>query len=224
MSEEKKIENGEEEKVELDAQTYGALLDRLDELEEKHIQPMQPPVDDDPKSLIDELADEGKKDSDTPEITPPENLDTMSNTELLNFMVDVVNKQAGPKMRDMEVKFETLRVLREIDKAESKYDDFWRYEGKIKELSMANPSLNIEQAYKLARAENPPPKGEEGSETPIAKRTTTEKILNLPPRTAFGEKPSVASGTTTEVDRGSTMKDAGEKAWEEAVGKDKNQI
>lgn len=226
MSEENNTAKSEEKvvqynKVELDPETYAALLDRIAELED--VSSTKESKSKGNRSIVDELADEGKEGSQIPQITPPDNLDEMSNTQLVNFIVDVLNKQAGPRLENMEVKYETLRVLREIDKAESKYDDFWRYENKIREISMANPALSIERAYHLAKAENPPPPKVEGEETAKDRKTRTEKLLNLPGR-ALGEKPSVAVSSTAEVSKNTTLKDASSRAWDEIVGKGKTSL
>jgi hypothetical protein len=112
-----------------------------------------------------------------------------------------------------------MRVLREIDKAESKYEDFWQYEDKIRDISIANPSLGIEDAYQLAKSKTPA-RIKEGDDKTERKVTRTEKLLNLPART-FGEKPTVAAGSTRDIVRGDNLKKAAERAWDDVVGKGK---
>ena len=201
-------------KIELTDEQYAALLERtasLEELENATKESRQKPS-------LDDLVHEGTQKQKEEEKQLPVDLDELSNTQLVNVVLDVINSQAGEKLNKMEVAVETLRIAREIDKAEVKYDDFWIYEDAIREISMNNESLSIEDAYQLAKLKNPQ-KTTDG-ENKERKQTRTEKLLNLPPRT-FGEKPSVAVASTTSLDRGETLKSAATKAWEEVVGKGK---
>jgi len=226
MSDETETKEGErtdqtsQSKVELDVETYNALLDRVAELEESSALPRR--QSDEPSS-VDELAEEAKSRGRQPAIvTPPRDIDEMSNTQLVQYVFEVIDQQAAPRLNKMEVAVETMRVLREIDKAEGKYKDFWRYGDVIKEVSTANPSLSIEDAYHLAKSRSP--RSEEEGEKPQKKEPTrTEKLLNLPART-FGEKPGIATSSTREVNRSESLRSAAERAWEESVGKGKTSI
>jgi len=216
--------NGEAEGVvEIPEGTYKGLLDRLEELEERE-QGVQQNQSAEPKSIVEQLADEAGNETQVEEMEMPENIDSMTNSQLLGFFADVVNNQAGAKLKDIELKIETHRVLREIDKAEQKYDDFWRYEGKIRELSSANPKLSIEQAYKLARSDDPPKKEEQQGENTDVRRTKTEKLLNLPQRGVVSERSQIAPSSTQNMNTGASMDDAADRAWNEAVGKDKHRV
>ena len=227
MSEEnQKTTNGEQEesfpvgKVELDPDTYQALLDRIAELEERSEAVGQ--VQRTSTSTLDDLAEEGKSRVQEQPATRelPSNIDDMSNTEVVHLVVDEINKQAAIKLNSLELEVHTLRILREIDKAELKYDDFWLYEDKVKEFAMANPSVSIEDAYLLAKQKSPKKKEEEG-ENVANKKTATERLLNLPSRQALGEKPGVAVSSTAAAGESHTLKSAAKKAWDEQVGKGK---
>lgn len=223
MGDETKVEEGERtdqtpaSKVELDVETYNALLDRVAELEDATAVPRR--QSDEPSS-VDELAEEARSRGRQPAIvTPPKDIDEMSNTQLAQYVFDTINQQAAERINKMEVSVETMRVLREIDKAEVKYKDFWRYGDAIKEVSTANPSLSIEDAYHLAKSRSP--RAEEEGDKPQKKEPTkTEKLLNLPART-FGEKPTIAASSTRDVHRQESIRSAAERAWEEQVGKGK---
>jgi hypothetical protein len=228
--EETKIENGEGKtkegtggKVELEAETYEALLERLAELEDASTSTGT--VQNIERSSLDDLADEGTRSTDegTQQRALPPNLDDMSNTEVAHFIVEEINRQAAERLNKVEVSIETLRVLREIDKTASKYDDFWLYENEVKDSTMANPSMTIEDAYLLAKQKSPKqaPKGEGDN---ASKRTRTEKLLNLPSRAALGEKPGVAASSTEDMRSGKTIKSAAERAWKETVGEGKTEV
>jgi len=228
MSEETKDNQGEltdDQKpstVELPAETYNALIERIGELEDQVTSVGV--VQSTERSTLDELADEGRTTKTDMPREPFKNLDDMSNTEVAQYVVDEINRQAGEKLNKVEVSIETLRVLREIDKAESKYDDFWLYENLVKDYTMANPSMSIEDAYLLAKQKSPKQvKDEDGDKS--EKKTKTEKLLNLPSRAALGEKPGVAASSTEDSRPGKhTLKSAAEKAWEETVGKNKSEV
>lgn len=205
--------------VELDTDTYDSLLDRLSELEEMATK-QQP----EPRSTVDQLADEGRnyQQQQTSEITLPTDLDEMSNTQLVQYLVETINAQAGRRLEQTEEQIQTIKVAREIDKAEAKYKDFWTYGNKIKEIALANPALSIERAYHLAKAEMPkqPPTDDQSQRR---EPTRTEKLLKLPART-YGEKPSIAASSMTDTNRGMSLKSAAERAWEETVGKGKTSV
>ena len=203
--------------VELDADTYDGLLERLAELEERST-----PAPQKPRSTVDELADEGTQYEQDTQVVLPADLDDLNNTQLVTYLVDTINSQAGKRLEHVEVALETMRVAREIDKVENKYTDFWTYGNKIKEIALANPALTIERAYHLAKAEMPkqPKTGEESNKRG---QTRTERLLKLPART-YGEKPTMAASSTSEMNKGTSLKSAAERAWEETVGKDKKSI
>jgi hypothetical protein len=207
-------------KVELNAEQYTALLDRLAELETlvAKATPARQEVTD-----IDQLAREAKVKPVEEEELPkaPEDLDQMSNKELADYILSQVN-QAGQQLMTEVM---TLKVLREIDKCESKYEDFWDYQEEVQRIATQNPSLNIEQAYKLAKVskeEQAKTKQKEKSEAK-ASEPLTQKLLKLPPRPTPGEKSGVAPGSTKPGEF-KTVRDAALKAWEEVVGKGKTEI
>lgn len=228
MNEEQTPVDGEEgseeqapQNVQLPLETYNALLDRLAALEEAEAQPRKAK---DRPSTIDELAEEGRAPaSQEPAVRqPPKDLDELTNTQLAMYIVDEINRQASDRLNKVEVSVETLRIWREIDKAEAKHQDFWQYEDKVRELSVANPSLSIEEAYLLAKSKSPV-KEKQGDNRQNREPTRTERLLNLPAR-AFGEKPNVAPSSTSETNAKHTLRSAAQRAWEEQVGKGKTSL
>ena len=204
---EKKEDAGE--KVVLSKDQYTGLLERLDELETAaSSQASRRKAED-----IDALAQEGVTKS-TPQEPqqqgPVKPLDEMSNSELVNLIMNEV----GTGGRELMTKVQTLEVLREIDKCEIKYPDFWDHEQEVHKLAVANPTLSIEQCYKLAKeAKGPVEKKDPKGEPQERLKTRTEKLLNLP---SLGERPSIAPGAT-KVGGITSLKDAAEAAWAEVI-------
>lgn len=204
---EKEIKEEKVESVTLTKEQYAALLDRVAELEDASLRKEK-----DIWSL-NELTEEGKK---APKQTKEEeepDWDNISGKELVQRITEAVN-QAGVKL---QTEIETLKVMREIDKCEAKYKDFWEHEEEMRKIAMENPSLSIEKAYQLAKIDKEGEKKEEG----VAK-TKTEKLLNLPPRSE-GEKPGVVP-SSTKASEVKTLREAALKAWDETVGKGKTEI
>lgn len=220
---EEKEQNKEEELVSLTKEQYDALLERVSELEGSKEEEGKKDT-----YTLDELAEEGKKTKRTGRRVDQQiedlDWDNMSNKEIFGKLVDAVNA-AG---RELQTEIETLKVMREIDKAEVKYKDFWKFEKDVRRIAMENPSLSIEKAYKLAKVEKgeseETEKEEKGEKEDKVMKTKTEKLLNLPPRGApIGEKPGVAS-TSTKASEIKTLREATSRAWDEVVGKGKSVI
>lgn len=215
--EEKKGEK-EEKVVTLSESQYSALLDRVAELEDVSLSKKKDIYD------IDELAEEGKRREVIPVKGEEVDWEALSNKELVDKIVEAVN-QGGLQL---QTQIETQKVLREIDKCEVKYDDFWKFEKDIRRIATENPTLSIEKAYRLAKLEIEGDKKEEKKEGEKreevgAKTTRTEKLLNLPPRVPGGEKPGVVS-SSTKGSQTKTLREAADRAWDEAVGKGKESI
>lgn len=209
-----------EEKVSLDRETYNALLDRVSELEALSVPPKKGKDD---VVDIDELAEEGRSSRKQTSTREEEvDFDSMSNTQLVQFLSQRLDEALGARLSSVETTVETLKVLREIDKAEAKHEDFWDYKDEIKSISIRNPTLSIEEAYQLAKSGKPPKeKGKEGEEKVVT--TRTEKLLKLPPRVS-GEKPTGVAPSATKTGQTKGIKSAAEKAWDDVVGKGKVEI
>ncbi|MCL6441693.1 MAG: hypothetical protein K6T27_09410, partial [Thermoleophilum sp.] len=202
------------QEVTLSAEQYAALLDRLAELEEVALSKAKEAKKE--TYDVDELAKLGKA-VQTREAPREEEVDLeqLSNKELVNYVLSLGQQTISQQLLALETKLETLRVQREIDKCEQKYKDFWDYEEDIKKIAVENPSLSIEQAYRLAKSL----KEEKGENlrAPEAK-PRTQVLFNLPPRPPMGEKPGRVAPKSTQAAEIKTLKDAAAKAWEEVVG------
>jgi hypothetical protein len=193
-------DDGDKPKIELDADVYEALLDRIEELETK------PKVDADDD--IDYLADEALgNQNNSPQPKPiqgqPKNFDDMTRQELVNHIVSNVVAKISEFSQPLVNEVQLIKVQRETDRAAAKYDDFEQYEKEVMHTALRHPTLTIEDAYKMVKS-GKADKADKGSKTGDDsegkdKRTATEKLLKLPPRRDLGHKPSVASGTVKEA-------------------------
>jgi len=198
--------------VTLTAEQYERLLDRIAELEEVALKGRS-------VFTVDDLAYEGvgrpKSGFQTEESAGPvkdtgvPDVESMTQTELVNYIISEVNKAARPIVEELEL----LKVLREIDKCEAKYSDFNEYAEEVQRIVMNNPSLSIEQAYKLAKAERGEGKAEKG-----VRQDRDRLIYDLPPRPRrqpAGERPSTVSAEATQEKGPATTKEAAARAWQE---------
>lgn len=194
----KQEEQVQPQKVELTAEQYNALLDRIAELEALALKQQSQPVVP-PSSQEYGTSEEAGVD-----------IDQMSPRELVQF----INEQVSQIGQQLLVEIQTLKVQREIDKCEAKYPDFWDYEEAIRAIAMENPTLSIEQAYKLAKQQM-----EEEARPKKAEATSsvTQRILKLPPKVVPGEKPSTAPSATRKTEP-RTLREAAERAWEDIAG------
>ena len=202
--------------VTLDRGTYEALLDQIAELEATSTA----------KASVDDLTKDLEPE---PKPKPAEfdlgAIDQMSNSQLATFIIDIINEQGGAAINELSKKLESITVLREIERAESKHDDFWQHEKDVRRIAMKNPSLTIEEAYKLAKAEAAEKGTGPKSDGDPPPKTKTERVLRLPPRGAVGERPShIAGATTTGKSSAMTLRAAALSSWDEIVGKDKESI
>lgn len=203
------------DKVELDADQYSALLDRIAELEAAATPAPGPKAKGDD---VDDLLEEANRRKASGGGGGGQvDLENMSNTELFQYIMEV----GGQEIRRIDVGLETMKLMRDIDKVSAKFEDFDLYEEEIRDIAMKNPTLSIEKAYKLAKAENPT-KGDKKKQDGGLPKTHTEKILNLPSRQIIGEKPgSIADSSTRKTGTALSTKSAAEEAWDEIMGKDK---
>ena len=216
---EKKEEKQFTTKIELTPEQYNAMLDDMAELEAlRAAKPKKEKEEEDEELDVEKLAREGKK-TKAKEEEETLDLDNMTNTQLANAILKEIDKRNNDRLNPLEVTVETLRMLREIDKAEGKHEDFWDYGEQVQKMCVTDPNLSVEDAYILAKSKAPVKK-EKGEKETVP--TKTERLLKLPPR-VHGEKPGVAAGTTINIDKGKTVKSAAEKAWEDTL-KDRNSI
>ena len=204
IKKEEEVKKEEEQTVTLTGEQYNALVDRLAELEDSLLHgPAKKEV-----YTLDELESQGRRRAPKTEAIAEEDIDGLTNTQLANLIFD---KAKNEVILPLQTEVATLKVLREIDKCELKHNDFWEYEKEIYAISTKNPSLSIEDSYKLAKGDRKE-KEEANPEKRIGK-----KVHNLPPKVILGEKPG-SLNAVTKTSEVKTLKDAATRAWEEIEG------
>lgn len=187
--------------IKLKPEQYSALLERIQELEEGSKRSKVYSLDD--------LAEEakGKSGRATEARKPDKDINDMSRLELAQYIVNVIGDHFTPVANDLQVQIQTIKVAQEIDRTAAKYDDFWDLHEDILRIGTENPSLSIEKAYKLAKAER--------GETPSKKSSKDKTLLTLPPKPVLGDKPNMPSRSQT-TPKVMSLTEAAEKAWADA--------
>jgi len=212
-------------KVELTAEQYSAILDRMEE-QDKMIERLTSSSKKEKSSSvqdIDELAREGreKKKGEQVEI----DWDSMGNRELVGAVFQLMDEHV---VKPLNVELQTIKVMNEIDKVAAKHEDFYDLQDRVKEIAIENPTLSIEKAYKMAKLEAEEETGaqrkskdrdEAGNEIDesSAKRGKGVHLL-IPSRPTLGERPGLSGGSTRQGPA-KTTREAAERAWDTVVGK-----
>ena len=193
MSEENVEVQGEEEVVQpgdaimLTKEEYNNLIGTMTEMKlklssvedqrrEERAQPVPPPP---PQKRVD-----------------PTEIENMTKTEFAGFIMNQVGQTMAQPILELVM---TAIVRDEIREVSKQYDDFGSYKDDVYNLTMQNPQLSIEKAYKLAKAENPD-KG---------KKAEPKAPLLRP----VGERPGVARGAVNPQNKMS-IRDAATRAVE----------
>lgn len=204
-------EKHEEQFVQLDAKTYDALLDKIDELEEQ-VKGSKGKGGED-EDDIERLAREGKRGGEEDRGKLPD-LDSLSNTELARF---ISSSLAEEVISPLLVSIEEIKISNELDRMQRNEatKDVMDFSGEIFEICSKNPEMSIQRAYKLAKAE----KGEkkDKGEGKGDKKARDERLRHLPKRSTFSEKPSGFSEKVAGEGEPKTLDDAAQKGWDEAM-------
>ncbi|RLG40665.1 MAG: hypothetical protein DRN78_05220 [Thermoproteota archaeon] len=205
----------EQQKVELDVETYTALLDRLEELEQA-VEKGTPKGKG--KSSVDDLLDE-LDDPDEPsgQKDEPVDLDSMSRAEFLQFTLQQISEGV---ISPLAVAVEEMRLDREIDKLtrDEKYQDFWDYKDEIYQIAKDNPKLSLKKAYLIAKQEaSEKAKGKGKDETGGLAARAVKLKTRLPDPRAFGERPSGTPTGSTQDMGPVSLEEAAARAYDEAM-------
>lgn len=145
-------------------------------------------------------------------------VDKLTPKQLLNYAlqksVELVETRLDGRFRRSEQALSDVLAVLELKSVEEKYDDFGEYRTRIVEL-LEDPKsqLTIEQAYKLARSENPEAsKGGEKSKESGGKKPSGEKPTGSAPATEFKPK-EFKDKTAASLD-----------AWDQVVGAGKDTL
>lgn len=204
---------GNDQGVVLTSEQYNALLDHVATLETKL---MESPVGAREVRKLDDLVDEAQN---APQKVvqpkgPQKPLEDMTPQEVLGILY---NNIAQNLIQPLETKIETLRIINEIDKVAGKpgNEDFWDYAPRVRELAIRNPTLSIQQAYRLAKTEEsgkPEGKGDAG----LTKKSDVLYTLPKRPNIVGGEKPG-ASGSNLKGTAPLSRRDAASEAFDRAT-------
>jgi len=220
----KKEESAKPMKVELTAEQYNAILDRMEE-QDKVIEKLTSSSKKEKSSSvqdIDELAREGreKKKDEKVEV----DWDSMSNKELVGAVFQLMDEHV---VKPLNVELQTIKVMNEIDKVAAKHEDFYDIQDRVKEIAIENPTLSIEKAYKMAKLEveeetDAQQKSKDRDEADGTKESSMKRgkgvHLLIPSRPTLGERPGISGGTTRQGPA-KTTREAAERAWDTVVGK-----
>jgi hypothetical protein len=124
----------------------------------------------------------------------PDDIENMTKPQFASFILNEVGSKMAQPILELVM---TAIVRDEIREVSRTHDDFAAYRDDVYKLTMDNPQLSIEKAYKLAKAENP-----DKGKKPEPKVT--------PPR-PVGERPGAPRGAVNSQTKLS-IRDAATKA------------
>lgn len=200
-------EQQEPEQVTIPAKDYQLLLDRLDELEANH---QGNKSHDD----VDDLYQEATQQQQQQEGQPPD-LDNMTPSQLTQYIM----QEVGKENQELQIGLHALRLSMEIDRFASKHEDFDDYQEDIQKIMIDNPRLSVAQAYKLAKSDDPQPKGEKDTQR---RYSAVRERLPDTRRQPRGERPGAPQSTTKPPEPKTTV-EAATRAFDEVV-KGKNKV
>ncbi len=208
MSNETNNENGKQsqEMIQLDPETYQALLNKLDDLETR----LESKGDDD--TTIDDLAKEAKEGdqvTDTKD-TKDVDLEKLSQTELARH---IEQSLAENLVTPLILEIQTMRLDREIDHLcrDEEYKGIFEANKKLVfEKASKNPNLSLKEACDLAFKETGKKGKNKESDKPDEK-TLKGKLRHLP--SPHGEKPGQVDHVEKEEPK--TRRSAVERAVED---------
>lgn len=200
------------EQITIDASTYSALLDRLDELEAAKTEDKS---GEEEQTQEDRLARQASATE-----RKPVDLDRLSNSQLANF---IASELQGDVLQPLLVRVAQLELTLEerdardqlIKDEDTDAQEFESMKPEVYKLLNRTPTLKYTEAFKLAKSKVKGEKRqtEKGDTDPSKGR---DKLRHLPPRpTIHGEKPSSAAAGDTQRAKPATTRDAAERALED---------
>jgi len=212
----KENEEEKDESVQIPADQYKALLDRMAFLEGAVEEKSK--KEEKKTYTVDELAAEGKRREKKESLPSAEDMQDPQKFGAYIYQA-VMDNLIAP----LDTKIETLRAMQELDLVSRRHDDFWLYGEEIKQMAIKNPSMSIETCYKVAKSEDPErgkkgKKGEEDDEEDVGEKLSKKdaKLYTLPkvPKVALGDKPT-GSKTFVAEKAPKSRREAAERAFDE---------
>ena len=78
--------------------------------------------------------------------------DKLSPAELATALLAEVNKLIQNAVQPVKAESAVRAAQAQVKEAEGKYPDFWQYKTEMVELAQKNPTLSVDDCYKLAKA------------------------------------------------------------------------
>jgi hypothetical protein len=217
MSEEQKKQHSENQnqqnqKVELDTETYQALLDKLTDLEDQVKSKERSNEDEDEVSR---LAREAQRKQGQEERQPID-YDGLSNKQLVEAIGQGVEETVLvpllTRIEEVELRMEIKDLLSETDEKGNKlYGNFWDYKDEIYEIAKDNPKLSLKRCYQLARSG----KSEQSKTEKREKGSGEDRLRHLPKVPIIGEKPGGPSSSSMSEEEPQTRKEALGKVYDQ---------
>lgn len=150
-------------------------------------------------------------------VTPPDNnsnkedvdLESLDRSQYMEHLLSKVRNELvapiGARVIQGEKALATNTTRQDIKAVEKKYEDFWEFEDEVKSVLKQNSSINIEDAYLLARGKAPEKAKMVETAAQVRNREKNKyKFGGLLPTSGLTRKNSKMG-----------MKDAADAAWEE---------
>lgn len=184
-------------------ENQNAIVSKLGELGKA------PPIDDKKVELKDPFEN-----VDLEQLTPKQIIEMTLKLAREENAVELakVQKAADEKVDSLAQAFSSKNANEQVGAAIKDHADFWEWKDDIKSVLSENPNLNVQRAYKLARAEAPEKAAEMDKKYAKADDKPT-RVLSLFP----------TSYQTTKSQK-MTPKEAAEKAFDSVMGEFKNQL
>jgi hypothetical protein len=187
----KNQETKQPDKVELDAEVYTALLDRLDELEASHAGKSK---DKEEGEDIDSLAQQAQPQQ---QQSRQVDLERLNNQGLAAY---IARELTSDVINPMLVKLSQIELRLEEKELSGQYEDFEGVKKDTYALLHKNPSLSLEQAYHLAKTQTVKSEKQKSKTDDVPATAKGGALRHLPQRPAIhGEKPSGAAKAATQA-------------------------
>jgi hypothetical protein len=207
------------EGVVLSPEQYNAVLDHIADLEAKLMSGGSRSEVQTLDTLVNEAQQQARPQQQRQQqqqqpIPQQADLENMTPQQVLSLLYNQIQTNL---IQPLDTKIETLRIMSEIDKVAGKAgnEDFWEYAAQVKEIAIRNPTLSIQQAYRLAKTEE---KRELKGPGDSGLQKKSDVLFTLPkrPNIPTGEKPG-SSGAALRSATQPTRRDAASEAFDKVV-------
>ena len=167
-------------------------------------------------------AEDDDDDDDDLEDLDKIDLDELSNKELVGHLnqrfersLTKALKPLFKKIDDQKAESETEKFRESVKQMKKDHKDFSEWGDELRAIYKENPTMSIDRAYKLARAENPD-KAKELDEK-FAKEDKEDDEENKSTQKLFGGLLPTSGTSDAKEERRLKPKDAADKAWDQTM-------